>query len=68
MLSEKELENKIKRDFFSHKEFDTTRDFDNIDMCISYQANNLFQSIHFLWAEAKKDNKADRTWAKTTNK
>lgn len=39
--------------------FDTTQILGEIDFCVSFQADTLFRSIYFLWAEAKKGNKAD---------
>lgn len=58
-MAEKELENKIREKFFSHKEFDATKELGKIDFCVSYRTKILFQTIHFLWAEAKSGNKSD---------
>ena len=58
-MKEEEVKNKLKSTFFNSKAFDATRQIGNIDFCISYQAGNLFESIHFLWAEAKRSSKAD---------
>lgn len=41
------------------KSLDSTQILGRIDFCISYNAKTLFQPINFLWAEAKKGNKAD---------
>ncbi|EMW4713794.1 hypothetical protein AAE252_000544 [Campylobacter upsaliensis] len=41
------------------KTLDSTQILGRIDFCISYNAKTLFQPINFLWAEAKKGNKAD---------
>lgn len=41
------------------KSLDSTQILGKIDFCISYNAKTLFQPINFLWAEAKKGNKAD---------
>lgn len=41
------------------KMLDSTQILGRIDFCISYNAKTLFQPINFLWAEAKKGNKAD---------
>ncbi|WP_270988782.1 hypothetical protein [Campylobacter upsaliensis] len=41
------------------KNLDYTQILGRIDFCISYNAKTLFQPINFLWAEAKKGNKAD---------
>ena len=41
------------------KNLDSTQILGRIDFCISYNAKTLFQPINFLWAEAKKGNKAD---------
>lgn len=41
------------------KTLDSTQILGRIDFCISYDAKTLFQPINFLWAEAKKGNKAD---------
>lgn len=41
------------------KTLDFTQILGRIDFCISYNAKTLFQPINFLWAEAKKGNKAD---------
>lgn len=41
------------------KYLDSTQILGRIDFCISYNAKTLFQPINFLWAEAKKGNKAD---------
>lgn len=41
------------------KTLDSTQILGRIDFCISYNAKMLFQPINFLWAEAKKGNKAD---------
>ena len=58
MPSEKTTINKIRKEFFDSKEFDSTKeDEDNIDFQVR-KDNTLFQSINFLWAEAKRG-KAD---------
>ncbi|MBS4269101.1 hypothetical protein [Campylobacter vulpis] len=41
------------------KSLDSTQILGRIDFCISYNAKTLFQPINFLWAEAKRGNKAD---------
>ncbi|HEC1278641.1 TPA: hypothetical protein RY087_000818 [Campylobacter upsaliensis] len=41
------------------KYLDSTQILGRIDFCISYNAKTLFQPINFLWAEAKRGNKAD---------
>ncbi len=41
------------------KNLDSTQILGRIDFCISYNAKTLFQPINFLWAEAKRGNKAD---------
>ncbi|EAJ1461391.1 hypothetical protein CK580_02070 [Campylobacter upsaliensis] len=41
------------------KNLDSTQILGRIDFCISYNAKTLFQPINFLWAKAKKGNKAD---------
>ncbi|EOE5943332.1 hypothetical protein ACKKIV_000659 [Campylobacter upsaliensis] len=41
------------------KTLDSTQILGRIDFCISYNAKTLFQPINFLWAEAKRGNKAD---------
>ncbi|BAM31295.1 conserved hypothetical protein [Helicobacter cinaedi CCUG 18818 = ATCC BAA-847] len=41
------------------KHLDSTQILGRIDFCISYNAKTLFQPINFLWAEAKKGNRAD---------
>ncbi|MGI0439179.1 hypothetical protein ACRE1S_01370 [Helicobacter himalayensis] len=41
------------------KNLDSTQILGKIDFCISYNTKTLFQPINFLWAEAKKGNKAD---------
>ncbi|MFC3867811.1 hypothetical protein [Helicobacter equorum] len=41
------------------KALDSTQILGKIDFCISYNAKTLFEPINFLWAEAKKGNKAD---------
>uniref|UniRef100_UPI001968FC23 hypothetical protein n=1 Tax=Klebsiella pneumoniae TaxID=573 RepID=UPI001968FC23 len=41
------------------KTLDSTQILGRIDFCISYNAKTLLQPINFLWAEAKKGNKAD---------
>ncbi len=41
------------------KMLDSTQILGRIDFCISFSAKTLFQPINFLWAEAKKGNKAD---------
>ena len=56
-IPEEELKNKIAQDFF--KEFNTTQILGKIDFCVSYKNDTLYQHINFLWAEAKKGNKAD---------
>lgn len=56
-ILEEELKNKVAQDFF--KGFNSTQILGKIDFCISYKSDNLFSSIHFLWAEAKKGNKND---------
>lgn len=56
-IVEEELKNKIAQEYF--KDFDTTRILGKIDFCVSFDAKSLFQSIHFLWAEAKKGSKSD---------
>lgn len=56
---EKEIENRVKQDFFNSKIFDITRQIGRIDFCISYKKDTLFQPINFLWAEAKRGNKTD---------
>lgn len=56
-IAEEELKSKVKKDFF--KEFDTTRQLGRIDFCVSYKSDTPFQSVHFLWAEAKKGDKSD---------
>ena len=55
-MPEEDLKNHIAHDFF--KRFDTLT-MGKIDFCVSYRAKTLFQAIHFLWAEAKRGNKAD---------
>ena len=56
-MPEEELKNAIAHDFFSG--FDTTRILGKIDFCITFCNNTLFRNINFLWAEAKRGNKAD---------
>ncbi|MDE7173157.1 MAG: hypothetical protein K2N70_02295, partial [Helicobacter sp.] len=56
-MPEEELKNAIAHDFFSG--FDTTRILGKIDFCIAFCNNTLFRNINFLWAEAKRGNKAD---------
>ena len=56
-ILEEELKNKVAQDFF--KGFNSTQILGKIDFCVSYKSDNLFSSIHFLWAEAKKGNKND---------
>ena len=41
------------------KNLDSTQILGRIDFCVSFNAQTLFQPINFLWAEAKKGNKAD---------
>ncbi|MBD5166142.1 hypothetical protein [Helicobacter sp.] len=56
-ILEEDLKNKVAHDFFGS--FDSTRILGKIDFCVSYHAKTLFQTINFLWAEAKKGNKND---------
>ena len=55
-MPEEDLKNHIAHDFF--KGFDVST-MGKIDFCVSYRAKTLFQAIHFLWAEAKRGNRAD---------
>lgn len=41
------------------KNLDSTQILGRVDFCVSFNAQTLFQPINFLWAEAKKGNKAD---------
>ncbi|MBR2111750.1 MAG: hypothetical protein IJ950_02165 [Helicobacter sp.] len=41
------------------KDLDSTQILGRVDFCVSFNAQTLFQPINFLWAEAKKGNKAD---------
>ena len=52
---EAELIAKVKKDFFTHDEFDTTEYIGNIDFCV-VQKPNLFISKKqaLFWAEAKR--------------
>lgn len=52
-IREEELKNKVAKDFFSAKELDFTKILGNVDFCVSYKDNTLFESINFLFAEAK---------------
>lgn len=54
---EEQLKNQIAQDFF--KDFNATRILGKVDFCVSFEAKSLFQSINFLWAEAKRGNKND---------
>lgn len=56
-ILEEDLKNKVAHDFF--ESFDTTRILGKVDFCVSYRTKTLFESIHFLWAEAKRGDKAD---------
>ncbi|MDE7316291.1 MAG: hypothetical protein K2N12_00950 [Helicobacter sp.] len=55
-MPEEDLKNHIAHDFFKGLDMST---MGKIDFCVSYRAKTLFQAIHFLWAEAKRGNKAD---------
>lgn len=55
----KTIINQIRKDFFDDKTFNSIKEDEcNIDFWVCYKSDTLFQSINFLWAEAKKD-KAD---------
>ncbi len=56
-ILEEDLKNKVAHDYF--RGFDTTRILGKIDFCVSYRTKTLFQTINFLWAEAKRGNKSD---------
>ena len=56
-MREEELKNKVAKDFFSG--FDSTKINDNIDFWICPKNNFFTQSASYLWAEAKRGNKAD---------
>ena len=56
-MREEELKNKVAKDFFSG--FDSTKINDNIDFWICPKNNFFTQSVSYLWAEAKRGDKAD---------
>ena len=56
-IREEELKNKVAKDFFSG--FDSTKINDNIDFWICPKDNLFTQVASYLWAEAKRGNKAD---------
>ncbi|WP_273215182.1 hypothetical protein [Helicobacter japonicus] len=58
-MGEKTIINQVRKDFFDDKTFNSIKEDEcNIDFWVCYKSDTLFQPIHFLWAEAKKD-KAD---------
>ncbi len=61
-LREEEIKNRVSRDYFA--QFDSTHIIDEIDFAISVnnKEKSIFnnrENVYFLWAEAKKGNKAD---------
>ena len=56
-IAEEELKNKVAMDFFS--DFDTTERTNNIDFMVADKNKANDKKIYYLWAEAKKGNKAD---------
>lgn len=58
-MGEKTIINQVRKDFFDDKTFNSINEDEcKIDFWVRYKSDTLFQSINFLWAEAKKD-KAD---------
>lgn len=56
-IREEELKNKVAKDFFA--DFDSSKINDNIDFWICPKDNLFTQVVSYLWAEAKRGNKAD---------
>ena len=55
-MGEKTIINQVRKDFFDDKTFNSIKEDEcNIDFWVCYKSDTLFQPIHFLWAEAKKD-------------
>ncbi len=52
-IREEELKNKVAQDFFNAKDLNHTKIIGNIDFCVSFNDKSLFESINFLFAEAK---------------
>ena len=50
---EEELKTRVAKDFFNAKELDSSKIIGTVDFCVSYKNNTLFESINFLFAEAK---------------
>lgn len=55
-LSEEALKSRVAKEFFA--EF-SCEPFGKIDFCINYRNATLFESLQFLWAEAKAGDKSD---------
>lgn len=55
-ISEEALKARVAKEFFSDFVYEP---FGKIDFCISYQNATLFESLQFLWAEAKAGDKSD---------
>lgn len=55
-LSEEALKSRVAKEFFA--EF-SCEPFGKVDFCISYRNATLFESLQFLWAEAKAGDKSD---------
>ena len=51
-MPEEELKNKVAQDFFG--DFGCTQILGEIDFCVSFERQSLYQNTYFLWAEAKK--------------
>lgn len=59
-MGEKTIINQVRKDFFDDKTFNSIKEDEcNIDFWVCYKSDTLFQSINFLWAEAKKGDKSD---------
>ncbi|WP_324735142.1 hypothetical protein [Helicobacter pullorum] len=52
-IREEQLKNEVAKDFFSDKSLDSTKILGNVDFCVSFRDKSLFESINFLFAEAK---------------
>ena len=52
-IREEQLKNEVAKDFFSDKSLDSTKILGNVDFCVSFKDKSLFESINFLFAEAK---------------
>ena len=52
-IREEQLKNEVAKDFFSDKSLDSTKILGNVDFCVRFRDKSLFESINFLFAEAK---------------